>query len=168
MAIDISTVGATITISTASGTITIKEFSDEGTPFDGGGVTVSQNQKNLNGTMISSRTPSVYPVTLSVIPGSDADFELTELVQKSAIQPGGVSAISDIVIGSLIIDVPGIDESGQSTSRSYTYENGRIKQGPLGPGTSAQGRQSARTFQFEFESFSLSGAGKTITDGFAG
>lgn len=152
--IDISAVGSKVIISPSSGSpITITEFSDEGTPFDAGDIDVSTNAKNLNGQMISSRTPAVYPVSVTVIPGSDSDAMLQQLLQKASIMPGGITPISDLKISSIVLFVPAVDQSGAIASRSYRWTNGRIKSGPTGPSTSAEGRQSARTYNFEMEKF---------------
>lgn len=154
--IDISAVGAKVVINTETGSpITITEFSDEGTPFDAGDIDVSTNAKNLNGQMISSRTPAVYPVSVTVIPGSDSDAMLQQLLQKASIMPGGVTPISDLKIKSIVLSIPAVNQSGTGAvaSRSYRWTNGRIKSGPTGPSTSAEGRQSARTYNFEMEKF---------------
>ena len=154
--IDISAVGSKVVISPASGSpIVITEFSDEGTPFDAGDIDVSTNAKNLNGQMISSRTPSVYPVSVTVIPGSDADAMLQQLLQKASIMPGGITPISELKINSIVLSIPAVDQSGAGAvaARSYRWTNGRIKSGPTGPSTSAEGRQSARTYSFEMEKF---------------
>lgn len=157
--IDISTVGAKVTITPSSGrAITITEFSDEGTPFEASDIDVSTNQKNLNGQMISSRTPAVYGVSVTVIPGSDDDVALFRLLQQASIMPGSVVAVNNLKINSITIDIPGINGSGPSgTAKSlkYTWTNGRIKSGPTGPSSSAEGRQSARTYTFEMEKFSV-------------
>lgn len=159
--IDISAVGSSVTIKTGGDSIVITQFSEEGTPFEAGDVDVSTNAKNLNGTMISSRTPSVYPVSVTVIPGSDDDHELQRLLKKASIMPGGVTAISKLKIDSLTISVPAINESNVAgASRKYTWTNGRIKSGPTGPSTSGEGRMSARTYNFEFEKYiDVSGSG---------
>lgn len=164
--IDISAVGSSVTITSGKRTITITQFSEEGTPFEAGDVDVSTNAKNLNGTMISSRTPAVYPVSITVIPGSDDDHELQRYLQKASIQPGGVSSISSLKIDSLTISVPAINESSATgASRKYTWANGRIKSGPTGPSTSGEGRMSARTYNFEFEKFSgVQGSGMSESD----
>lgn len=154
--IDISAVGSKVIINPSVGSpITITEFSDEGTPFDAGDVDVSTNAKNLNGQMISSRTPAVYPVSVTVIPGSDSDAMLQMLLQKASIMPGGVTPISDLKIASIVLSIPAVDQSGTGAvaSRSYRWTNGRIKSGPTGPSTSSEGRQSARTYTFEMEKF---------------
>jgi len=158
---DISTVGAKVIIKPkGAGVITISRFSDEGTPFESPDVDLSDNRKNLNGEMISSRTPSVYPVSVTVIPNTDEDVMLQKLAQKSALQIGSVAAISDIIIESLTIKVPAIDKSGENASacRTYTWTNGRMKNAPTGPSTSAEGRMSARTYNFEFERYAPAGS----------
>lgn len=149
MAKDISTVGAKIVFSGGL-KCTITEFSDEGTPFDAPDVDASTNAKNLNGEMISSRTPSVYPFSVTVIPGTAADAKLTAFFRKSLLQPGGIAAIGDLYCN-CVVTFPEVYGSGESGARSYTYTNCRAKSGPTGPSSSAEGRQSARTFTFEAE-----------------
>lgn len=164
MAIDISAVGASVVIKFASGDpVEITEFSDEGTPFDAGDVDVSTNAKNLNGTMISSRTPAVYPVSVTVIPGSESDHKLQRRLQEASIMPGGVTLIPKLEVKSITVSVPNIDGSNSQgiAIRQYKWTNGRIKSGPTGPSTSAEGRMSARTYTFEMEKFDgVSGNGK--------
>lgn len=154
-AFDISAVGTIIRFS-GGFSAEITNFSDEGTPFDAPDVDASTNRKNLNGTMISSRTPSVYPFSVTVIPGSPEDDKLWAFLQKSLIQPGGIAAATDLYCD-CTIKVPNINESGRNTgSRTFTYSNCRIKSGPTGPSTSAEGRLSARTYTFEAESLTKS------------
>lgn len=162
--IDISACGAEVEVNTGSGKIHITQFSDEGTPFECPDVDLSDNKKNLNGQMISSRTPSVYTISLTVIPGSKEDRELTKLAEMSAIMPGNVRPISQIVIDSIILRIPEINESSEETGKAvFTWVNGRMKSAPTGPSTSSEGRMSARTFTFEMEQFkSASGAGYDV------
>lgn len=159
--IDISACGATVEVKYGGGTINITQFSDEGTPFECPDIDLSDNKKNLNGQMISSRTPSVYTISLTVVPGSKEDRELTKLAEKSTIMPGNVRPISEIVIDSIILRVPEINASSETTGSSvFTWLNGRMKSAPTGPSTSSEGRMSARTFTFEMEQFkSASNAG---------
>jgi hypothetical protein len=155
--IDISTVGASVEIeSTGLGNkpLSITQFSEEGTPFECPDVDLSDNRKNLNGQMISSRTPSVYTVSLTVVPGSKEDAALSKLAQKSALMPGNVTAIKDLIIKKITLKLPAINESGMgAASRTYVWVNGRIKSAPTGPSSSAEGRMSARTFTFEMEGY---------------
>jgi len=146
---DISTVGASIEFSGGLNE-TINEFSDEGTPFEAPDVEVSDNQKNLNGEMISSRKPAVYPLSVTVIPGSQNDKNLTAFLAKCSLMPGAGAGVGGMKVD-CTLTIPDIDGGG---FRNYKYGNGRIKSGPTGPSSSAEGRQSARTFTFEFESFS--------------
>ena len=153
--IDISTVGAQIKIKFKDNKQkTITQFSEEGTPFECPDVDVSTNAKNLNGQMISSRTPSIYPVSITVIPGSEEDMFLQRRLADAAIQPGNVKSIAELAVSSLIVSIPAINESGEGSSAiDYTFKNGRLKSGPMGPSTSAEGRMSARTYTFEFEKY---------------
>jgi hypothetical protein len=152
--IDISACGAEVEIDTGSGKIHITQFSDEGTPFECPDVDLSDNKKNLNGQMISSRTPSVYTVSLTVVPGSTEDRQLTKLAQMSSIAPGNVRPISQIVINSITLRIPEINESSEETGKAvFTWSNGRMKGAPTGPSTSSEGRMAARTFTFEMEQF---------------
>ena len=160
---DISTVGAEFTLIGMDGRriAKVNQFSEEGTPFECNDVDLSTNEKNLNGEMISSRTPSVYTVSITVIPGSDDDIELTAYAQKCALFKGNVQPIRSIAIKSATLAVPYYNESSETgaTSRLYTFTNGRMKSAPTGASTSAEGRQSSRTFTFEFEQFTFSPIG---------
>lgn len=149
MAKDISTVGARIVFSGGL-ELEISEFSDEGTPFDAPDVDASTNAKNLNGEMISSRTPSVYPFSVTVIPGTMADAQLTAFFKKSLLQPGKLTNIDDLYCDCVVV-FPTVFGSDSQGSRSYAYTNCRAKSGPTGPSSSAEGRQAARTFTFEAE-----------------
>lgn len=152
--IDISTVGASVVIETGSGSLTITQFSDEGTPFECPDVDLSDNRKNLNGQMISSRTPSVYSISTTVIPGSYEDMELAKFAQWSALMPGSITPISKLIIKSITLKLPSINKSGENKGgRTYVWKNGRMKTAPTGPSSSAEGRMSARTYTFEMESF---------------
>ena len=153
--IDISTVGAQIVIKFADNKQkTITQFSDEGTPFECPDVDVSTNAKNLNGQMVSSRTTSVLPISITVVPGSEEDMFLQRRLADAAIQPGNVKSIAALAVSSLTVSIPAINESGEGNHAiDYTFINGRLKGGPLGPSTSAEGRMSARTYTFEFEKY---------------
>lgn len=152
-AFDISAVGSSITFSQVNGGghHTITEFSDEGTPFDSPDVDASTNKKNLNGTMISSRTPSVYPFSVTVIPGSADDDFLWSCLHAALIQPGAIIR-ADRLRWNCTLTVPNINESGRNTgTRKFSFTNCRIKSGPTGPSTSAEGRLASRTYTWEAE-----------------
>lgn len=154
--IDISAVGASVEIESPglNGTLRITQFSDEGTPFECPDVDLSDNRKNLNGQMISSRTPSVYVVSLTVIPGSVEDVELSRLAQKAALMPGNVTPIRDLAITRITFKLPAINESGvNSGSRAFVWTHGRMKTAPTGPSSSAEGRMAPRTYTFEMERY---------------
>lgn len=162
--IDISAVGAKVVIESGLGDIEITQFSEEGTPFECPDVDLSDNRKNLNGQMISSRTPAVYGVSVTVVPGSKEDGHLTQLAQCCALMPGNVRKISEITIDKITLSLPAINESGENAgSRVYIWKKGRMKTAPTGPSSSAEGRMAARTFTFEMEQFDTPPAGVDIT-----
>ena len=146
--IDISAVGAFVRI-TFKGDgnnrgLTITEFSDEGTPFECPDVDLSSNQKNLNGQMVSSRTPSVYTVSVTVIPNSADDIFLTRHAQEAALQPGNVTPIDKLIVESIELGIPDINQSRASAladRNSYSgyavfkWMNGRMKNAPTGNGS---------------------------------
>lgn len=153
---DISTVGAWVEIKfKAGGSIKITEFSDEGTPFECPDVDLSDNRKNLNGEMISSRMPTVYPVSVTVIPGTDQDKELVRRAHQAALYKGNVTKIDQLIVDQITVHVPNIDGSAETSAvgRTYTFKNGRFKSSPTGPSSSAEGRMSARTYTFEMQDF---------------
>lgn len=155
---DISAAGASAVIDFYDGThVEVRQFSDEGTPFESPNITLSTNAKNLQGTMISSRTPSVVPVSITVVPGSKEDYLLQKKVTEALLQPGGVIDISNLGVKTLTLAVPSIDGSTDITPSSsvntFTWVNGRMVEAPTGPSTSAEGRMSARTYSFEFEKY---------------
>lgn len=158
-AFDISAVGTIITFTQVNGggSHIITEFSDEGTPFDSPDVDASTNKKNLNGTMISSRTPSVYPFSVTVIPGSADDDFLWSCFHAALIQPGSAITPADRLLWNCTLKVPNINESGRNTgTRTFTFTNCRIKSGPTGPSASAEGRLSSRTYTWEAEGLTRS------------
>lgn len=160
MAIDISAQGARVVFKGGLNLV-VSEFSDEGTPFECSDVDISTNAKNLNGEMISSRTPSLYTFSITVIPNSVADYKLAAFFQKQLLQPGQNNANS--VNSSWYCDAtitlpqayegPGINGSIMRGSPfNVTFSNCRPKSCPIGLSTSAEGRMSARTYTFEAES----------------
>lgn len=160
MAKDISAVGAKIVFSNLTGysdALTVSEFSDEGTPFDFPDVDVSTNAKNLNGEMISSRTPSVIPFSITVIPGSVADIRLREALARALIRPANNKPEDVQYIRTVTVTMPNVVTTSDSTTisnrNSVTLKTVRIKSGPTGPSTSSEGRMSPRTYSFEAEDF---------------
>ena len=153
---DISATGSVVTFTPVRGGkgFQVTHFSDDGTPFDAPDITASNNKRELNGQMISSRTPSVFSFSITVIPGSAEDDNLWNILKQSAIQPGSISPVRSLY-WNVTVAVPKIDDSGSgAASRKFTYSNARIVSGPTGPSTSAEGRLAARTYTFEAEGLS--------------
>ena len=111
----------------------------------------------MNGTMISSRTPSVVPVAITVIPGSVSDKKLNAIFSEQTLSPTTKERKVAYYDGTLTI--PSIVQAGSNSGqgevagkRIYKFKAGRPKSYPGGPSTSAEGRLSSRTYTFEFES----------------
>lgn len=161
MALDISAVGSKFSITGGGMNLTVTEWSDEGTPFDCPDVDISENRKNLNGTMISSRTPSVIPVSITVIPGSVSDKVLLQHFAKWTISPGKSKPLGgkggagnpyvQAVLSIPTIVAVGAGKSEVAGARTYKFFNGRAKSYSAGPSTSSEGRLASRTYTFEFE-----------------
>lgn len=163
---DISSVGAKVVIALSTGTVTVTHFSDEGTPFECPDADFSVNQKNLNGDMISSRSTSVFTVSVTVIPNSAEDMALSKFAQMNALQPGNTVSVSQLWVNSIQLSIPQINSSGEGTGavNTWTWTRGRLKNAPTGPSTSAEGRLAARTYTFEMEKMSASsGSGSDIS-----
>lgn len=176
--VDISSVGtwievhfpASLQIDGLNGsTLVIKDFSEEGTPFDiGGGVDLTDNKKTLNGEMVSSRLPSVIPVNISVIPDGPSDRVLREICGKSFLSKGTATPVKDIIVEYMTIHIPRNNHSGHNPAEgdfiSVSFAKGRVKTADLGPSTSGEGRKSARNYIFEFQGLGESD-GSDLDDG---
>ena len=157
--VDISAVGSSIQFSGGLNLV-VTQFSDEGTPFDSPDVDLSENGKNLNGEMISSRKPSVLTLNISVIPGSDDDRKLKSFARKNLLAKGNVETISSLKIDQAVLTIPAQNESAEgSPSRRMicTFINGRMKTGSMGFSSSSEGRLSSGNYSFEFENIKMSG-----------
>lgn len=165
MAMDISAVGYKVVFTGGGiGTLTVSEFSEEGTPFETIDADLSDNRKNLNGEMISSRSPTVYQFAITVIPGSYADAKLRKAAALAAIQPGN-NAQSDagkLYFSSVVVTAPRVVTLGESgyeggsasdDAREVEYTHVRMKSAPTGPTTSAEGRLQPMRYVFEAEGF---------------
>lgn len=159
---DISTVGATLTFS-GGVNCTVTEWSDEGSPFECPDIDISDNRKNLNGTMISSRTPALIPLSITVIPGSQADKALSAYFARWTLSSTNGSNKGSMGVDNIAVQatlsVPNINGTGL---RNFVFRNGRGKSWPGGPSSSAEGRMSARTYSFEFEDCTPDTSGTSI------
>lgn len=155
--VDVSATGASITITApAIGTVLITRFSDEGTPFEFNEIEVTGSALSINGELITWSKPVAYAGSVTVIPHSEEDIALHELLEESHVRftGNGTRAVnSNNVKTALTLKCPQLDGDGRSF-KQYHYTNGRIVSGPTAPSTSAEGKLSARTYTFVFEQMS--------------
>jgi hypothetical protein len=158
--VDISTVGTVFEIKfKGSDAIKGSDFSDDGTPFSIATKTqLTDSKKNMNGEMISSRTPSILEATLSVIPDGDTDIAIRKKLSAAVLSPTKAADIETITVEHLIFKIPSNNESGRNGNGEpvggYTeikLVNGRIKEGNIGMSVSSEGRKEAQEYTFEFE-----------------
>lgn len=161
---DVSASGSKIVIKTNGISTTISEFYDEGTPFDTNEIEVTGNSMTLNGQLILWRKPTAYTVSVTVIPESQDDEKLCEMLQNAHIRHG-ISPVSVKDLDTaLTIEVPSINGSGSSNGvTTFSYSNGRILGGPTGPSTDAEGKKAGRTYTFVFEQMVRRGKGVQIS-----
>jgi hypothetical protein len=158
--VDISTVGTKFTLTIGGEKIVedAKDFSDEGTPFSIATKTqFTDSKKNMNGNMISSRTPSIIEATLSVIPDGYSDLKIRSKLQSAVLSPNKAAEVRSILVDELKFVIPANNESGHNVGNgiTITLTNGRIKEGNIGISASSEGRKEAQEYTFEFEDIAL-------------
>lgn len=163
--VDISSVGTRAVLvlgganPEAPRTITIDEWSDEGTPFSiGVGTQMTNSKKNINGNMVSSRNPAIVNATISLIPDSEADIEIRELLINGVLTPENAADVASITVTSLTFTIPKNDKSSHNPTDVYTITltNGRFDDPDIGASTNDEGRKQAKNYSFHFESLSIS------------
>lgn len=166
--IDISMQGARFTIQNSligngKGNIVL-EFSDEGTPIDFPDLETVGYAMTMNGELVTWTKPAPITFRLTVIPGSESDKKLRRLLYAGHIggKKGNPIDQGSVYISSATLEVPSISTSFgsgsavQAAGKSYfTFTNGRMSGGQPGIGSNAEGKMSARTYNFVFESMQM-------------
>lgn len=152
--LDISMAGATVSISGADGTSinNINEFTDEGNPIEIPDMDIADGNMNLNGVLVTWTKAQAAEFSFSLIPNSPSDRALSSFLARHAI--GGKGAIPEAFISTLVLNIPAnINQSatGSKGFKSFVFSNGRMRRGSPGLGSNAEGKMSARTFNFIFE-----------------
>lgn len=155
--LDISMAGATVSISAADGTAihNINEFTDEGSPIEIPDIDIADGNMNLNGVLVTWTKAQAAEFSISLIPNSRSDRELSAFLIRHAI--GGKGGIPEAFISTLTLNIPAnINSSatGNKGTQSFTFNNGRMRRGSPGIGSNAEGKMSSRTYNFIFEKIS--------------
>ena len=160
--IDISMQGATLTFSNPKlAADIVLEFSDEGTPMEFPDLETCGYSMTMNGELITWTKPAPITFSITVIPGSKSDGALRTLLYIGHVggKAGRPISQTDVFIASCTLTVPAITNAnspiiGQSVKRKFTFKNGRMTSGRPALGSNAEGKMSANTYRFVFESVS--------------
>ena len=137
--LDVSFAGATVEMAG----VTIEDFMDDANPVEFADVEVSSVGVNCNGNMIRNAKPNVIMMSVTVIPGSDADNKLYQKWKKYRVQGGGSQRNgqwAEALTGS--VSVPG--------GPKRTFSNGTFVSGPPGPSSNGEGKMQGRTYTCAF------------------
>ncbi len=131
----------------SGGAITVNQFSDDGTPISIDSTQIADGNKTLNGTLVMWVKPTPYTVSFTLIPGSDDDNKLrTQLRLRSlGVNPSAPLAIE---VDSIVITYP----TNLGEKKKITYSNGYLRSGMEAIGSDSEGKASASTYEFAFES----------------
>jgi hypothetical protein len=144
MAQDISGFGSVVSL-VASNTfptgITLTEFADDADPFDQPSVRIGDVAMGLNGDLITWRKAVPLPITISVIPGSQDDLNLSILANANRVSQGKTSA-NDVLTLTIVYPDGAI----------ITFANGTITDAPFARSIASAGRQKSMTYSMSFES----------------
>lgn len=144
MAQDISGFGSVVSL-VASNTfpagIALTEFADDADPFDQPSVRIGDVAMGLNGDLIGWRKAVPLSVTISVIPGSQDDLNLSILANANRVGQGKTSA-NDVLTLTIVYPDGSI----------ITFANGTITDAPFAKSISSAGRLKSMTYGMSFES----------------
>lgn len=148
MANDISGFGISVEVKaseTFPSGFTVTEFSDDADPFDLPSLQIADKAMGLNGDLITWSKANPVMFTLNVLPNSEADKNLTALLDANRVAKGKTSAAD-------VITVTGVYPDG----KTITLSEGRITDGMPGIGIASAGRMKTNAYQFVFESYGKS------------
>lgn len=150
MAYDISATGFSILLK-ASKTFEygfqIDVFADDVDPFDLPVVNAAEAGMDINGNLVSWSAPEPQMMTISVIAGSEADNNLTALLDANTARKGRRHAGDVITIINSYPDGTWAKASGV-----------KIMSGPRGKSVASAGRIKSSTYTFAAETFEQSRA----------
>ena len=140
---DISGFGSVVSL-VASNTfpagIALTQFADDSDAFDQPSVRIGDVAMGLNGDLLSWRKAVPLPITISVIPGSQDDLNLSILANANRVGQGKTSA-NDVL--TLTIVYP--------DGSLITFANGTITDAAFANSVASAGRLKSKTFSFAFE-----------------
>lgn len=144
MSQDISGTGSVVSL-VASNTfpagIALTAFADDSDPFDQPSIRIGDVAMGLNGDLIGWRKAVPIPVTISVIPQSQDDNNLSILANANRVARGKTSA-NDVL--TLTVVYP--------NGNIITFSNGTITDASFATSIASAGRLKTMTYAMSFES----------------
>lgn len=118
----------------------LTQFADDADPFDTPAIAMADKAMGLNGDLIVWSKATPIDVTISIIPGSDDDKNLSILAEANRVGKGKASARD-------VIGLTGIFPAGTN----LTFTNGRLITAPIGSSIASSGKQKTKAYTFTFE-----------------
>jgi hypothetical protein len=140
---DISAAGVSITLvasKTFPSGITLTQFASDSDPFDFADVTIAEAEMNVNGEQVTFSTANPVPVTLSLIPDSDDDKNLSILLRENT-QSRNHKSVRDVI--TLTVNYP--------EGERRTAVEGKMLSGTPSSGVTSGKRKKSKSYGFSFE-----------------
>ena len=118
----------------------ITAFADDSDPFDLPEMQIAETAMGVNGDLVVWNTPAPITITLSVIPNSEEDVNLSTLFEQNRTGKNKKSARDSITITAIYPD-----------EKKLTLVNGVMTNGMPGNGVASAGRLKSKTYTFAFE-----------------
>ncbi|KOQ24223.1 hypothetical protein ABW38_00435 [Achromobacter xylosoxidans] len=122
---------------------TITEFADDADPFDIPAIDIATAGMNVNGDMVVFSAPTPITITISVIPGSDADNNLAVIFEANRAAKNKRHARDEITLVGTYPD-----------SSSLKLSEGKMISGMPGNSPASAGRIKSKTYTFAFQNLS--------------
>lgn len=122
---------------------TITEFADDADPFDLPAIDIASVGMNVNGHMVSFSAPTPITITVSVIPGSEADRNLAVIFEANRAGKNKRHA-GDVI--TLVGTYP--------DGASLTLSEGKMTNGMPGNSPASAGRIKSKAYTFAFQNLS--------------
>ena len=140
---DISAAGVSITLvasKTFPAGITLTQFSSDSDPFDFADITIGEAEMNVNGELVTYSTANPVPVSLSMIPDSDDDKNMSILLRENT-QSRNHRSVRDVF--TLTVNYPDGERA--------TAINGKMLSGTPSAGVTSAKRKKSKSYGFNFE-----------------
>lgn len=122
---------------------TITEFADDADPFDLPAIDIATPSMNVNGDLVVFSAATPILITLNVIPGSEADNNLSVIFEAN--RPGKNKRHAGDII-TLVANYP--------DGASLMLSDGKMTNGVPGNSPASAGRIKSKAFSFAFQNLS--------------